>query len=121
MSFGVDRTGARLVALSPIRSSEERNATGAGTAVFVGGRTTYALQVTGVGGAASAWDVRLEGSLDGSAWQTILTHVTVSGDGALVFGGANRFPIDQARINVSALTLGGPPPTAIRVTWEASA
>lgn len=99
----------------PILRTFEFMATGFSAVVPVFGAQHYALQVTGVGATATTWDIRLEGTLDGVAWTQILQHLLGSGDGAVLFTGANRFPVEEVRINVQTLTLGGA--SAVNVTF----
>lgn len=65
----------------------------------------YALQVKGTGAAATSWDVRLEGSLDGTNWQQILQHNAT--DGSVVWSNANVMPCTYIRTRCAAVTLGG--------------
>lgn len=67
----------------------------------------YALEVKASTGAASAWDVRLEGSLDGSNWTGIMTHQTGDGDGTTkVSTSPVIFPAAWLRVRLNSLTFG---------------
>lgn len=66
----------------------------------------FAIQVKGVGAAATAWNVVLEGSLNGVQYTTILTHTNASGDGATLYSGAALSPSLFIRSRVVSLTLG---------------
>ena len=68
--------------------------------------TNFSLYVVGTGAAATAWDVRLEVSLDGTIWTSLLQHTTVTGDGAIQ-GSANSYPVLYFRTRIAGLTLGG--------------
>lgn len=83
-------------------------ATGPGVAVDVSGRTCtdFALQVFGVGAAATTWNVQLQGSIDGVHWSSMFVHRTVVGDGECVWSGQAKFPVRFFRSNVVTLTLG---------------
>lgn len=84
-------------------------APGAGPTVNVSSSPlrTFSIQVTGAGAAADAWDVLLEGSLDGSRFTTLLEHTELTGDGEALFSGTNLQPILYYRSRVVSLTLGG--------------
>lgn len=86
------------------------NFTTTGTGVVVDAANipvkSYSVQVTSVGLAASSWDVRLEGSLDGIKYTQILQHTTASGDGAVVYSGASMAPSTFFRSRVAGLLLG---------------
>lgn len=81
--------------------------TGAGTTVDQRGRPLklYSVQVKGTGAAAGAWDVSLQGSIDGVNFSEIANHATGSGDGAVVF--STEAPAMYFRANCNSLTLGG--------------
>lgn len=66
----------------------------------------FALQVKGTGSAAAGWSVALEGSLDNSNFTTILTHSTATGDGVIIWSGADSYPVLHFRARVASLTLG---------------
>lgn len=67
---------------------------------------SYSIQVKGTGAAATAWDVDLEGSLDGVNFTQILNHTTTTGDGKILFSGSNIYPAYYIRPKVNSLTLG---------------
>lgn len=74
---------------------------------------SYSVQVNSNGGLATAWDVRLEGGLDGSNFTQILQHTNVTGNLVTVFSGAVFSPTFRFRTRVAGLTLG--PATSITV------
>ena len=67
----------------------------------------YAIQVTGTGAAATAWDVRLEGSLNGTTFTQILQHTTTTGDTVVLYSGALQAPSLYMRSRCAGITLGG--------------
>ena len=83
-------------------------ATGNGTTVNLTANPlqTFGVQVKGTGAAATTWDVRLEGSLDGTNFTQILQHTNTTGDGAIVFSGASYYPSLYFRSRCSGLVLG---------------
>lgn len=66
----------------------------------------YAIQVKGTGAIPSLWDVRLEGSLDGTNFSQILQHTNSTGDGAVLYSGAVLSPSLYFRSRCAGLTLG---------------
>ena len=88
--------------------SDSFSATGTGVVINVTNSPTksYAIQVDNVGGVASVWDVRLEGSIDSGTFTTILTHTNTTGDGVVLFSGAALYPALYFRSRVAGLTLG---------------
>lgn len=79
-----------------------------GTAVDVSaqGFSAFAIGVKGTGAAATAWNVVIEGSIDGTNYSTIATHVnTVHTDGQVLWVGANR-PCLYFRSRCVSVTLG---------------
>lgn len=88
--------------------SDTFTATGNGTTV---NQTTaplsiFSVEVKGTGAAATTWDVRLEGSLDGTNFTQILQHTNVTGDGTQMMSGSLRSPSLYFRSRVAALALG---------------
>lgn len=67
----------------------------------------YSIQVKGTVAGATAWDVVLEGSLDNVNFDTILSHVTGTGDGKVMFGSASPSPCLYFRSRCVSITLGG--------------
>lgn len=65
----------------------------------------YAIQVVNTGGLASLWDMRLEGSLDGTNFDQILQHTNTTGDGKIVFSGSLLAPALYFRSRCAGLTL----------------
>lgn len=68
--------------------------------------SSFGIQVKGTGGTATAWDVRLEGSLDNTNWSTILNHTTNILDGVVLWSGAAKTPTLYVRSKVVSITLG---------------
>src|SRR3990167_4927755 len=66
----------------------------------------FSIQVVGTAAAATAWNVRLEGGLDGVNFTTILTHTDITGDGVMLFSGATQYPARYIRSRCVSLTLG---------------
>lgn len=78
--------------------------------------SAYAIQVVGVGAAATAWSIVLEGSLDGENYTTILTHGTLTGNGVVLFSGTNRSPATTIRSRVVSVTLGSATAVSVYIT-----
>src|SRR3990167_7420215 len=70
------------------------------------GMKNYGIQVVGTGEAATAWDVRLYGSLDGVNYSEILRHQTATGDGEILTTGAAPYPAVFIRSRCISITLG---------------
>lgn len=90
-------------------SSDTYTVTGSGTAINLSTASipvkAFAVQVKGTGGAATLWNVSLEGSLDGTNYQELINHATADGDGVVKW--TSDKPILHLRSRCSALTLGG--------------
>lgn len=67
---------------------------------------SFSIQVKGTGAAATAWDVRLEGSNDNTNFVQILQHTNLTGDGAMIFSGTVLSPCLYIRSRCAGLTLG---------------
>lgn len=67
---------------------------------------SFSIEVKGTGGAATVWNVVLEGSLNNSDFTTILTHTSATGDGVILFSGSALSPVLFFRSRVVSLTLG---------------
>ena len=68
----------------------------------------FALQVKGTGASPGAWSIVLEGSLDGTNYTTMLTHVSgTNSDGAVAWSSAALMPALYVRSRCVSLTLGG--------------
>lgn len=95
--------------------SDTYTATGNGTQVDVSTKPCkrFALQVKGTSAAATAWNIILEGSLDGTNYTQILQHATsgnnppfgAQGDGTTMWVEAGPFLYFRSR-SASTLTLG---------------
>lgn len=96
--------------------SDTYTSTGNGTTVDIstGPLESFSIQVKGTGAAAATWDVRLEGSLNGTDFTQILQHTNTTGDGAVVFSGTTDSPCLYFRSRCAGLGLG--PATNIVVT-----
>lgn len=66
----------------------------------------FSLQVKGKTAAATSWDVRLEGSLDGVNYAQILKHQTADGDGSIDVTSGGPFMTNFIRVRVNAVSLG---------------
>jgi hypothetical protein len=66
----------------------------------------FSIQVKGTGDTADAWNIVLEGSLDGTNYQDIADHTTDVGDGGIVWSSANPAPVRYFRSRVDSITLG---------------
>lgn len=67
---------------------------------------TFAIQVKGTGATPSAWNVVLEGSIDGTNYTPILIHTQALTE-LILWSGTNFYPVSSYRIRVTSLTLGG--------------
>lgn len=95
--------------------SDTYTVTGNGTTVDVSAKPCkhFSLQVTGTGAAATAWNVILEGSLDGTIFTQILQHATsgnnppfgARADGETITAQAGPFLYFRSRATAT-LTLG---------------
>lgn len=74
----------------------------------------FAVQVAGTDGTPTAWDARLEGSIDGVNFTQIMAHTQADGHKLIKWGGSLAFPVTHFRVRVLGLTLG--PATNIVVT-----
>lgn len=66
----------------------------------------WTIMVKGTGGVPTAWDVVLEGSLDGTTFSEILNHNTLIGNGENLYSGTTLFPALYFRTRIVTLTLG---------------
>ena len=103
-------TSVALIAARMAHSTRADSYTGAASGTTV--TLTYpcrdfSIQCKGVGGIPTIWDIRLEGSLDGTNFQQILQHTNATGDGAVLFSGSARSPCLYFRSrSAGAITLG---------------
>lgn len=88
--------------------SDTYTSTGNGTTVNVSTDPleSFSVQVKGTDAAATTWDVRLEGSLDGTNFTAILTHTNTTGDGVVLFSGTTDSPCLYFRSRCAGLVLG---------------
>ena len=86
---------------------DTHSSTGSGTAVDASATpfSRFSIQVKATG-VVTAWDVRLEGSLDNTNFTQILQHTNIIGDAAVVFGGAAAAPCLYFRSRLASITLG---------------
>lgn len=87
--------------------TDTKTATGACTRIDLSGYgplSDWALQVSGVGAAPTAWTVNLEVSLDGVTFQRIVQHTTTTLNGGVIW--ATGFPALHVQAYVASLTLG---------------
>lgn len=91
----------------PIRGSSFSASAGAGASQDLGTLSVkyYSLQVVGVGASPTAWDVRLEGSLDNVNFSTLIQHLTTDLD-KTIKSNTSPIPIIYLRVNTVSLTLG---------------
>lgn len=103
------RSGNSIIGAQTMSTrSDTFTATGNGTAVDMSalGASKFSIQVT-MTGTVTSWDVRLEGSLDGVTYTTILTHTNVTpGDGLMVYNGDTVSPALYFRSRCAGLVLG---------------
>jgi hypothetical protein len=69
----------------------------------------HAIQLKGVGSAATSWSVTLEGSLDDTNWTVLATHSANDGSTVVVVDK----PVLHVRVNVGSLSLS--PATSVTV------
>ena len=89
------------------------NGTTVDTSMF--GASGFSIQVKGTGAAATAWNVVLEGSINNSNFTTILTNTDVTGDGVVLFSGAQNYPCRFFRSRVVSITLGSATDVVVRI------
>lgn len=87
--------------------SDTFTTTGNGTTVTVttAPLSCFSIQVTQTG-TVTSWDVRLEGSLDGTTWTQILQHTQVTGSGTTVYSGSVKSGNLYFRSRCAGLVLG---------------
>lgn len=81
-----------------------------------GGSSSFGLQVGGVGGVPTSWNVVLEISIDGTLWAESLRHTDEDGNGALLYTQQNPVPATFIRVRVESLVLG--PASELTVAWS---
>ena len=101
-------TSASLPISTPFNAGLDTfTAVGVGvTQVALSGVKSYSIQVKGTGGTPTAWNVRLEVSLNNVDFTTVLTHNTAVGNAVVVASTATLFPALFFRSRVQSLTLG---------------
>jgi hypothetical protein len=100
--------GVNIVSVPFDSRSDTFTTTGFGTTVNVSSHPeqTFSIQVSGTSAAASAWDIRLESSLDNVHFTQVLDHTNTTGDGVVLSSGSILTPSLYFRSNVVSLTLG---------------
>ena len=78
------------------------------------GASLFAIQVTGVGAAATAWDVDLDATLDGTNYTTIDTHATGDGNGVILWTTTPTIA-QNLRVILNSVTLGSATAVEVRV------
>lgn len=96
------------VIIEPSNRSDTYTVAANGTTVDVSTRpcSKFGIQLKGTGAAATAWSVPLEVSLDGTNFQTLVTHATADGDGAIKWLGSPLSPALYFRSRCASITLG---------------
>jgi len=91
-----------------------------GTTIDVSNSPTqsFTIQVKGTGAAATAWDVRLEGSLDGTNFSQIIQHTDAVGDGVLKSTGTTFSPVLYFRSRCASITLGSATDIVVTILGE---
>lgn len=91
--------------------SENFSATGEGATLdmSLAPVNIYAIQVTVPSGTPVSWTVNLEISLDGSTWETVLTHTKLLNSFSINSLTGNPRPANFMRFNVTALNKGSSP------------
>jgi hypothetical protein len=94
--------------LTSMAQTDTYTATGSGVTIDASNIPvkSFSVQVTGVGATATAWDVRLEGSLNNTNFSQILQHTNVQGNGEVVYSGASTAPSRYFRSRCAGLALG---------------
>lgn len=113
VSPDVEKSNPYPVGKSFATRSDTYTATGNGTQVDVSGRpcSKFSIQVKGTGAAPTAWNVLLEGSLDGTNYTTILQHSSANplganADGSTVWTDAGAPFLYFRSRSAATLTLG---------------
>lgn len=105
-SVGVDGSATDYIDKHSRADTYTTAANGTAVDVSAQGLAAFAIQVKGTGAAATAWNVVIEGSLDGTNYSTIATHVnTAHTDGQVLWVGASR-PCLYFRSRCVSVTLG---------------
>ncbi|MBI4151814.1 hypothetical protein HY496_02485 [Candidatus Woesearchaeota archaeon] len=78
----------------------------------------FSMQIKGSGVSANAWEVRLEGSLDGNNYASILQHTNTTGDGEVLYTGASLHPSLYFRSRVVSLNLGSAAQIAVTILGQ---
>lgn len=103
-----DLVGREVIRMDFDTRADTFTGTGNGTTVDTSTNPlkSFSIQVKGTGASATTWDIRLEGSLDGTNFTQILQHTTADLDGIVKWSGAGLSPSLHFRSRVAALTLG---------------
>lgn len=108
VSMAAVPTGGVALADTFKTRSDTYTVTGNGVTITVTSAplTVFSVQVKGTGAVPTSWDVRLEGSLDGTNFSQILAHTTATGDGAVLWSGSVLSPSLYIRSRAAGLVLG---------------
>lgn len=114
LNFGQSpATNSLPVVLASDQSSRSRadtySATGDGFTVdaSIVNPKSFAVQVKGTGASATTWDVRLECSLNGVEFTTVISHTNADLDGTTKASGSTLFPCRHFRSRTAGIVLGG--------------
>ena len=106
-SVGADGLATDFLDKASRQDTFTATATGVTVDVSAQGMTQFAMQVKQTS-TVTSWTVVLEGSLDGTNFQTILTHTKAGNlDGGIIGLAASASPYLYFRSRCSALSLGG--------------
>jgi hypothetical protein len=106
---GNDQFDVEVIAVRTFSRSDTYTTTTTGTAVDASTYPvkSFSIQVKGTGAVPTSFTVVLEGSLDGTNFDTITTFDSATlADGKIKFTGAADYPVRYFRSRVSALALG---------------
>ena len=98
--------------MAVFKQTETFTTTATGTLRFAGAAgvpvvKSFALQVKCTGAAATSWDIRLEGSLDGVNFTQLIQHQQTDTDGTTKFQAAGIFtPVLYWRVRCNAISFG---------------
>ena len=99
--------GSPIQARGLTQSVAATTATGAGTTISTPPTQTVAMQVTHTSTAATATDVKIEGSLDGTNWFDIGATQSFTTATTVVYVSTGTFVASLVRANVTAHTSTG--------------
>lgn len=96
--------------------SDTYTADGNGTVIDMSTKPVckFAIQAKGTGAAPTAWDVRLEGSLNNVNWTQVLQHTNLDNDGDVKWT-TTDFPVLYMRSRMTGLVLGTATNMVVRI------